>query len=173
MIRNKVLPWPSLSRELKRERRQKRTIVFTNGCFDLLHVGHLKVFEKSKALGDVLVVGLNSDRSVRRLKGPGRPVVPQGERARLLAGFEVVDYVVLFNEDTPQRLIRAVRPDIVVKGGDWKASQIVGRNIAKKVVRVPLVRGRSTTDLIERIVTRFGGTGNGSGFNGSTNGETH
>jgi D-beta-D-heptose 7-phosphate kinase/D-beta-D-heptose 1-phosphate adenosyltransferase len=131
-------------------------VVFTNGCFDILHAGHLAVFEKAKRLGDILVVGLNSDRSIRRLKGRGRPVVPQTDRARLLAGLGAVDYVTIFEEDTPEALIRAVRPDVLVKGGDWKADQIVGRKLAKKVVRVPLVRGRSTTGLIERILARYG-----------------
>jgi D-beta-D-heptose 7-phosphate kinase/D-beta-D-heptose 1-phosphate adenosyltransferase len=135
---------------------KKKKIVFTNGCFDLLHVGHLKVFETCKKYGQVLVVGLNADASVRRLKGPGRPVVPQGERARMLAALSVVDYVAIFNEDTPEKLIRQVQPDVLLKGGDWKADQIVGRDIAKKVVRVPLVQGRSTTGLIERILKQHG-----------------
>ncbi len=148
----KILSWPSLKRAILKERRKKNTIVFTNGCFDLLHVGHLKIFEKCKTLGDILVLGLNSDRSIRRLKGPSRPVVDEKDRAALLAGFEAIDYISLFNEDTPEKLIKIVRPDVLVKGGDWKSSSIVGRDVAKKVVRIPLVKGRSTTHLIERIL---------------------
>jgi len=148
----KVLSWRSLRRQLNREKRKKRTIVFTNGCFDLLHVGHLKIFERCKKLGDVLVLGLNSDHSVRRLKGKGRPVVPQADRARLLAALEPIDYVTVFNEDAPERLIKFLRPDILVKGGDWKRPEIAGRDDVKRVVRIPLVKGRSTTNLIKKIL---------------------
>jgi rfaE bifunctional protein nucleotidyltransferase chain/domain len=122
----------------------------------LLHVGHLKVFEACKKRGDVLVVGVNSDASIRRLKGPDRPIVPGADRTLLLAGLVPVDYVTQFTDDTPERLIRLVRPDVLMKGGDWKADQIVGRDIAKTVVRVPLVKGRSTSILIQRIVDRYG-----------------
>lgn len=143
---------------LTQERKRRRKIVFTNGCFDLIHVGHLKVFEACKKHGDVLVVGLNSDASVRRIKGPKRPILLEKERARLLAGFEVVDYVTIFGEDTPERLIRLVQPDVLIKGGDWKANQIAGRDDAKKVVRIPLIKGRSTSNLIKLIAQRYGRT---------------
>ncbi len=156
MIERKICTWARLKSRLAGERRRKKKIVFTNGCFDLLHVGHLKVFIECKKKGDVLVLGLNSDASIRRIKGPKRPLVPQDERALLLAGLEPIDYVAIFNEDTPENLIRLVQPDILIKGGDWKADQIVGRDIAKKVVRVPLIKGHSTTALIERIVRRYG-----------------
>jgi rfaE bifunctional protein nucleotidyltransferase chain/domain len=119
-------------------------------------VGHLKVLESCKKFGDVLVLGLNSDASTRRLKGPKRPILTGKERAELLAGFEVVDYVTFFSEDTPEELIKLVQPDVLVKGGDWKADEIVGRDVAKKVVRIPLVKGRSTTALIEVIASRYG-----------------
>ena len=148
--------WPALEKKLQSLRRRRKKIVFTNGCFDVLHAGHLKVLRQARKHGDFLVLGLNSDASARRLKGPKRPVVPERERAELLAALEPVDAVALFSEDTPARLIALVRPDVLVKGGDWKASQIVGREVAKKVVRVPLVRGRSTTDVIAKIVRAYG-----------------
>lgn len=156
LSRDKVLSWAGLKKALAREKSRKRKVVFTNGCFDLIHVGHLKVFQRCKDQGDVLVVGLNSDASVRRLKGPKRPLITQKERAQLLAGFEVIDYVTIFNEDTPQRLIEMVKPDVLVKGGDWKSSQIVGREVAKKIYRVPLIKGHSTSLLIDKIVKRYG-----------------
>lgn len=151
----RVLSWPALKKRLALHRRRGEKIVFTNGCFDLLHVGHLKVFESCKAMGDVLVVGLNADASVRRLKGPNRPVVPQADRAALIAGLKPVDYVVLFPQDTPQKLIELVRPDVLAKGGDWKASDIVGREVAGRVARIPLVKGRSTTGIVERVLARY------------------
>ncbi len=156
MIKDKVLGWPALRRRLARDRRAKRRIVFTNGVFDLLHSGHLKVFEWARRQGDVLVVGVNSDSSVRRLKGPKRPIVPQGERALLVAGLVPVDYVTLFSDDTPAKLIAMVKPDVLVKGGDYKPGQIVGRENAGKVVRIPLLKGRSSTNIVERVVARYG-----------------
>lgn len=156
LVREKICSWARLKKRLAALRRRKQKIVFTNGCFDLLHAGHLKVFLECKKWGDVLVLGLNSDRSVRRLKGPGRPIVSEKERAILLAGLEPIDYVAVFKEDTPERLIRLVQPDVLIKGGDWKAGSIVGRDIAKKVVRVPLIKGLSTSELIKRIVRRYG-----------------
>ena len=103
----------------------------------------------------MLVLGLNSDRSIRRLKGPGRPIVEQKDRALLLAGLEPIDYIAIFNEDTPENLIRLVQPDVLMKGGDWKTGEIVGRDIAKKVVRVPLIKGRSTNQLIKHIIKQY------------------
>ncbi|MCG3204120.1 MAG: Bifunctional protein HldE [Elusimicrobia bacterium] len=145
-----------MGRRLAQERRKKRTIVFTNGCFDLIHAGHLKIFLECKKKGDVLVLGLNSDSSVRRIKGPKRPIITEQDRALLLAGFEPIDYVVIFKEDTPERLIQWVKPDVLIKGGDWKASEIVGSDVAKKVVRIPLVKGRSTSEIIRLIAQRYG-----------------
>jgi rfaE bifunctional protein nucleotidyltransferase chain/domain len=136
-------------------KKQKKTVVFTNGCFDILHAGHAKLFEKAKALGDVLVVGLNTDKSVKRLKGPKRPLVGQQDRGAMISALASVDYVVFFNEDTPFELIKKIRPDILVKGGDYKAGEIVGREFAKKVVRIPLAKGRSTSALIQKIVERY------------------
>lgn len=154
----KILSSANLVRVLARMRRKGLRIVFTNGCFDLIHVGHLKVFEWCKKQGDVLIVGINSDRSVRRLKGSKRPILPERDRAQLLAGFATIDYVTIFSEDTPAKLIQLIQPDVLVKGGDWSADQIVGRENAGKVVRVPLVKGRSTTAIIKLIANRYGCT---------------
>ncbi len=151
----KVLKVAALGKALAEERKRDRRIVFTNGCFDLLHAGHLRSLQFAKSRGDVLVVGLNSDRSVRRLKGPGRPILPAAERSALLAGLECVDYVALFDADTPAELIRAVRPDVLVKGEDYAGRKVVGRDVVEarggRVELVPLVPGISTTDLVARI----------------------
>ena len=155
MIRTKIVGWPALGRHLKRERSKGRRIVFTNGVFDILHAGHLKVLEWSKRQGDVLVVGLNSDASVRRLKGPTRPIVPQGERALMMAGLVPVDYVTLFSDDTPAKLIRMIKPDVLVKGGDWKPEAIVGAAEVKawggSVHSIPFRHQLSTTALLAKI----------------------
>jgi len=141
-----------LSRKL---RRAGRKIVFTNGCYVLLHAGHARYLRKARRLGDLLIVGLNSDRSVRRLKGPGRPLMPERDRAELLASLESVDYVTTFGEDTPRELIAELAPDILVKGGDYRPSEVVGRETVEgsggKIVIIPLAEGRSTTDLIRRV----------------------
>lgn len=136
---------------LRRLQRRGRRIVFTNGVFDLLHRGHLALLEKARRLGDVLVVGINSDASTRRLKGSNRPLVRARDRAALLAGLRSVDFVTIFNEDTPLALIRTLRPDVLVKGADYKLSQIKGRGLVKCAVRIPLVPGRSTSRLIRKI----------------------
>ncbi len=156
MTGRKVVGWPALKRRIAADRKAGRRIVFTNGVFDILHAGHLKIFERSAALGDRLVVGVNADKSVRRLKGPNRPIVPEKERAFLVAGLEPVDYVTIFSEDTPARLIEMVRPDILVKGGDYKVGEIVGREHSKRVVRIPLVKGRSSTNIIAKVVKAYG-----------------
>jgi D-beta-D-heptose 7-phosphate kinase/D-beta-D-heptose 1-phosphate adenosyltransferase len=140
--------------------RQGGRVVFTNGCFDLLHAGHVALLEQARSLGDLLIVGVNNDASVRRLKGPGRPVVPLRERMELLAGLRAVDVVVPFGGDTPARLVRLLRPDLLVKGGDYKKHEIVGRDVVEagggKVIVVPLRRGRSTTALIRRAAAAGG-----------------
>ena len=139
---------------------RRRKVVFTNGCFDILHVGHVRYLNKAKNQGDVLVVGLNTDRSVKTIKGEKRPVVPEKERAEVLAALECVDYVVLFDDPDPSRLIAALQPDVLVKGADWPRSQIIGREIVEKmggrVVRVPLVARASSTGIIERIIKAYG-----------------
>jgi D-beta-D-heptose 7-phosphate kinase/D-beta-D-heptose 1-phosphate adenosyltransferase len=151
----KVVPLGDISRILKNHRMHGKKIVFTNGCFDLLHVGHLKILREASRMGDVLVVGVNSDTSVKRIKGPDRPVMPEGERVDLVAGLSFVNYVVVFEEDTPRALIKEVRPDVLVKGDDWRGKPVVGEEIVKArggtVSFVKLVDGVSTTDLINRI----------------------
>ena len=130
-------------------------MVFTNGCFDLLHPGHIQSLERARSMGDALVVGVNSDRSVREMKGPGRPLVSEAERAEVLAALEAVDWVVIFDDPTPRRLIAAVLPDVLVKGGDWGEDEIVGREEVEaaggEVVRIPVEPGYSTTEIIQRI----------------------
>lgn len=146
-------------RELAGLRRQweieEKIVVFTNGCFDILHRGHAEYLQRAKTLGDVLVVGINSDDSVRRLKGAPRPLVPQEDRAYLLASLAAVDYVSIFDEDTPLELIQTLQPDILVKGGDYRIEDIVGREVVEnrggRVLTIPLVPNRSTTDLFEKI----------------------
>jgi len=136
-------------------KRNGRRVVFTNGCFDLLHPGHIKLLEAARAMGDALVVGLNSDESVRALKGAGRPVIPEQERAEILANFECVDGVIVFDELTPQKTVTALLPDILVKGGDWPGNQIVGREEVEaaggKVVLIDVVEGHSTTEILRKI----------------------
>lgn len=134
------------------------TVVFTNGVFDLLHPGHVRYLQAARACGDALVVGVNSDRSVRANKGPSRPIVPEAERAELLAALACVDAVTIFDEDTPHRLIEQLQPDVLVKGADWPADQIIGRDVVEarggRVVRVPVEPGHSTSGLVERIRSR-------------------
>ncbi len=136
-------------------KRNGRRVVFTNGCFDLLHPGHIASLEKARSLGDVLIVGLNSDASVRQLKGAGRPVLPERERAEILAALECVDAVVIFDELTPREVIARLLPDILVKGGDWASDQIVGREEVEaaggRVVSIPVVAGYSTTEILRKI----------------------
>ena len=136
---------------------QNKAVVFTNGCFDILHRGHVEYLQQSREMGDALIVGLNSDDSVTRLKGRGRPLLPQEDRAFLLASLMAVDYVCIFEEDTPAQLIRALQPDILIKGGDYQVHEIVGRDVVEgrggKVVTVPLLPNRSTSDIIRKIVT--------------------
>ena len=148
----KIKKLKELLREVKKLKESGSKIVFTNGCFDLLHVGHLRIFREAKKRGDILIVGVNSDASVKKLKGPGRPLVPEKERAELLANLELIDYVVIFTEETPENLIRAIRPDVLVKGADYKLRQIVGLedvyNHGGKVVRIPILAGHSTSQMI-------------------------
>jgi rfaE bifunctional protein nucleotidyltransferase chain/domain len=156
-----VMTREALAEERTKLRVQGKRVVFTNGCFDIIHRGHVDYLTKARALGDLLVVGLNSDASVKRLKGPTRPVVQEDDRAFVLAGLRAVDYVCVFEEDTPYELIRAVVPDILVKGGDWAIENVVGRDIVEaaggKVQTISFVDGRSTTNIIKRI-SDSGGT---------------
>ncbi|MGH0032744.1 MAG: D-glycero-beta-D-manno-heptose 1-phosphate adenylyltransferase [Myxococcota bacterium] len=150
-----VLSRRDAAAEVARARRRGERVVFTNGCFDLLHVGHVRSLAQARSLGDRLVVGLNSDASVRRLKGAERPVVPERQRAEVLAALESVDWVVVFGQDTPLSLIRALRPDVLAKGGDWKLDEIVGREDVEgwggRVARLRIVPGARTTRLVEKI----------------------
>jgi D-beta-D-heptose 7-phosphate kinase/D-beta-D-heptose 1-phosphate adenosyltransferase len=144
-----------LVRERAQWKAQGRTVVLTNGCFDLLHPGHVVLLERARGEGDLLVVAINSDASVRALKGPQRPLLPEAERAEALLALEAVDRVAVYDEPTPQELIEALVPDVLVKGADWAADAIVGREVVEqaggRVVRVELVPGRSTSRLVERI----------------------
>jgi len=136
-------------------RAARKTVVFTNGVFDLLHPGHVRYLAEARRLGDALIVGVNSDRSVRAIKGPGRPITPEAERAEILAALASVDGVVVFDEDTPHAVIGRLQPDVLVKGADWGADRIVGRDIVEgrggRVVRIPLAPGYSTTAILARI----------------------
>jgi rfaE bifunctional protein nucleotidyltransferase chain/domain len=149
---NKI--YKGFSEELKaiidKAKASNKRIVFTNGCFDIIHKGHVRYLRQAKALGDVLIVGLNSDSSVRRIK-PGRPINPEDDRAEVLSSLEMVDYVVIFDEDTPYELIRFLRPHILVKGGDWKVEDIIGSDLVEKTVSLPYVEGVSTTEVIKKI----------------------
>jgi len=140
-------------------RAKKKRIVFTNGCFDIIHAGHITYLGKAKALGDILIVGINSDSSVKKIKGPNKPVVGQGDRAAIVAALKPVDYVSIFNDTTPIKLIEAIKPDVLVKGADWQLNSIVGGDFVKsyggKVKSVSLVKGRSTSNLIRKIVDIF------------------
>jgi D-beta-D-heptose 7-phosphate kinase/D-beta-D-heptose 1-phosphate adenosyltransferase len=136
-----------------------KRVVFTNGCFDLLHIGHIRYLEKAKALGDILVVGVNSDQSVRNLKGPNRPILPEEERAEIISGFGCVDYITIFDESTPLELISSLQPHILVKGGDWTKETTVGKEVVEKlggkVVILPFIEESSTSNLIETILKRY------------------
>lgn len=150
-----------LRRFCEEQRSRGLSLVFTNGVFDLFHAGHLDSLRRARSEGDLLVVGVNSDESVRRLKGPGRPIVPLAQRMRLLAALEYVGAVAPFDEDTPAALVEAVLPDVLAKGGDYKVEEIVGHELVLsrggRVLSLPLLEGRSSTDLIETIKTRYRG----------------
>ena len=145
-----------LREQLKHE---KKKIVFTNGCFDILHRGHIEYIAKAKQLGDVLFIGVNSDSSCRRIKGEKRPIVPEDDRAFLLSSLLFVDYVVLFDEDTPANIIKEILPDVLVKGADWSKKNIVGKDVVEAnggaVATIDFVPNRSTTNIVERILERY------------------
>jgi len=158
-MKQKIKTRKGLLKIIKDLKAKGKRIVFTNGCFDLLHIGHVRYLEEAKALGDVLVVGVNSDTSVRKLKGPKRPILPEEERAEILSGLGCVDYVTLFDEIDPLKLITSLHPDVLVKGGDWTKEQIVGREVVERsggeVVIIPFVEKASTSNLIETILKRY------------------
>jgi len=150
-IKNKILKLPALLKKLPALRRQGKTIAFTNGCFDLMHIGHVKYLQEASKGNRVLIVGLNSDASTHRIKGPSRPIIVQKSRAALLAALESVDFVVIFNEATPYKIIAAIKPDILIKGADWKGKSVVGKDLVKKVEFVKFIQGFSTTNIIKKI----------------------
>ncbi len=154
-----ILSLAELQREREILRQQGRRVVFTNGCFDLLHPGHVRYLQQARALGDALIVALNSDRSVRELKGENRPILRQDERAEVMAALACVDYVTIFDEPTPRTVIAALLPDVLVKGGDWGVEAIVGREEVEaaggQVLSLPFVDGCSTSDVIHRIASRY------------------
>lgn len=155
----KIKPLDTIIRLRARFRELKKRLVFTNGCFDILHVGHVRYLNQARQLGDILVVGVNSDSSVRRIKGSLRPVTPENERAEIVAALSSVDYVFLFDDLTPQRVIDRIVPDVLVKGSDWHISRVVGRSTVERsggsVRTIPVVEGASTTDIIQKVLDRF------------------
>ena len=154
---NKIYSKEKLAERLDRHRNRGESIVFTNGCFDILHVGHTRYLREAKKMGDVLVVALNSDSSVRAIKGEQRPLVPENERADVVASLESVDYVTVFDQSTPLELIEYLKPDILVKGGDWAEKDVIGRESVRrrggKVVIIPEIEGVSTTNIIEKVIS--------------------
>lgn len=153
-----ILSPDELQQERQRLRRAGQTVVFTNGCFDLMHPGHVSYLQQARALGDALIVALNSDRAVRELKGPTRPILNEHERAAVMAALGCVDYVTIFDNPSPREIIAALLPDVLVKGGDWGLDQIIGRAEVEaaggRVLNLPFVAGCSTSEIIERIVSR-------------------
>lgn len=162
---DKIYSREKLKGELDRCRREGKKIVFTNGCFDILHVGHTRYLREAKKNGGILVVALNSDSSVRAIKGEQRPLVPEAERADVVASLESVDYVTIFDEHTPLELIEYLKPDILVKGGDWAEENIVGRESVKKrggrVIIIPEIEGASTTNIVEKVISAYEGKSQG------------
>jgi D-beta-D-heptose 7-phosphate kinase/D-beta-D-heptose 1-phosphate adenosyltransferase len=158
-MKQKIKERKELTRIIKDLKTKGKRIVFTNGCFDLLHIGHVRYLEKARALGNILVVGVNSDSSVRMIKGPKRPVLPEEERTEILSSLGCVDYITIFNEIDPLKLITSLHPNVLVKGGDWTKEEIVGREVVErlggKVVIIPFVQGVSTSNLIETILKRY------------------
>ncbi|MCD6452137.1 MAG: D-glycero-beta-D-manno-heptose 1-phosphate adenylyltransferase [Acidobacteria bacterium] len=156
-MKEKILPLPELIPVLQDERKKGRSVVFTNGCFDIIHPGHIRFLTQAKSLGDILVIGVNSDPSIRRIKGEERPIIPLTERLELLSAFYFVDYLTPFDEDTPERVITAIKPDVLVKGGDWRKEEIVGASFVEsyggRVYSLPYHSGYSTTAIIERILS--------------------
>ncbi len=154
-IQEKILPADKVPETINYLKRENKSIVFTNGCFDILHIGHITYLSKASDLGDILIIGLNSDNSVHRIKGTNRPVQDQDARAIALASLFFVNFVVVFEEDTPYELIRVVQPDILVKGGDYNPAEIVGYDLVNgsggRVITIPLVEGVSTTSIIKKL----------------------
>jgi len=155
---NKILTAGELAKKISLLKKSKKRIVFTNGCFDIIHAGHVDCLSAAKSMGDALVLGLNSDRSIRGIKGDKRPIVTCDQRARALAGLECVDYITVFDEPDPWNLINIIKPDILVKGGDWSGQTIIGSDIVEKrggkTLNIPVTPGISTSIIIQRIIDR-------------------
>jgi rfaE bifunctional protein nucleotidyltransferase chain/domain len=160
-MKNKIISRPQITGLIADLKKKGQKIVFTNGCFDLIHVGHVRYLQEARALGSCLVIGLNSDQSIRRIKDPARPLILEEQRAEVLAALECVDYVVLFDEDDPFQLIKEVRPDVLVKGADWSMDKIIGADLVTsyggEVRRIDLVPSISTSEIINRIISRYEG----------------
>ncbi|MBW1849288.1 MAG: D-glycero-beta-D-manno-heptose 1-phosphate adenylyltransferase [Deltaproteobacteria bacterium] len=158
-MHNTVLNLSDLIDRLNEHKKNNQRIVFTNGCFDILHVGHVRYLSEAKAKGDILVVGLNSDASVRKIKEEQRPIISQGQRAEILVSLRCVDYVTIFDDADPLSLISAIKPDVLVKGADWQEDDIIGADVVKKnggkVVRVSVVPDSSTSDIIQTIINKY------------------
>ena len=158
-IQSKIIDAQTLAGRLEDVHKSGKKVVFTNGCFDLLHIGHVRYLAAARAEGDLLVVGLNTDRSVRMIKGNNRPIIEQTQRLEILASLECVDYVTLFDEPEPLKLIVLLQPTVLVKGEDWKEDEIIGADFVRtrggRVVRVPLVREASTSKIIQTIIDRY------------------
>jgi rfaE bifunctional protein nucleotidyltransferase chain/domain len=155
-LMDKIVTWKALKTEVEKRRKEGKTIAFTNGCFDILHVGHVRYLREARRLGDLLILGLNSDTSVRAIKGEKRPLVPEAERAEVVASLTAVDFVTLFDETTPLKLIEFLHPDCLIKGGDWGEEAVVGgdavRSWGGRVAIIPLIPGASTTNIVERVL---------------------
>ncbi len=152
---NLIVDITKIEEVVKEFRKKKYIIVFTNGCFDILHRGHVEYLEKAKSYGHVLIIGLNSDESVKRIKGKNRPYVTQDDRAYILSRLEAVDVICLFEQDTPYELIRLIKPDFLVKGGDYEINEIIGKDVVEqysgKILTIPLIQGKSSTGIIDKI----------------------
>ena len=158
-IMSKIINLKDLLEKIRLLRKQGKKIVFTNGCFDIMHVGHVRYLSKAKAQREILVVGLNSDKSVNTIKGGKRPIVSEAQRAEVLASLWCVDYVTIFNEPDPLKLIRAIKPDVLIKGADWSEDKIIGADFVKKnggkVVRIPIIPEASTSSIIQKILKMY------------------
>jgi len=158
-MKNKIIPKDQIKKTIVSLKKKRLKIVFTNGCFDLLHVGHVRYLKEARALGDCLIIGLNSDRSVRKIKDPVRPLISEDQRAEVLAALECVDYIVLFDEADPFKLIEEIRPEVLVKGADWSMDKIIGADLVSsyggQVRRVELVPSISSSEIINRIISRY------------------
>ena len=154
-VKSKIILANALAIKISALKKSGKKIVFTNGCFDLIHAGHVRTFQKAKTFGDILIVAINTDASVRKLKGKNRPIVDQQNRAKVLAALESVDFVTFFSENTPLKILELLRPDVLVKGADYKLNEIVGRQYVKKVKRIAMVKGISTSFIISKILKAY------------------